>query len=524
MAVETGRESTAETTSSSNMFSAWNILVLILVASLLLFWKSWVSLAEVWEQREAYAHGYLIAIISVGLIFRLRPVLKAEQPNPQLTGLLPLSAFVLVWLLMRLAGIQIVELLLLPPILWAACLTVLGWRISTQLALPFFYLYFAIPIWHSGNIVLQSLTVQATEVLVTAAGFLAYIDGNRVFLSSGTFQIADGCSGLNFFIVAVALSVLYGYLYLPNIYRRVALVIIAVIFAVVMNWMRVFIIIYAGYVTDMQHYLVTVDHKAFGWAMFALVLVPIILIARRLEGNPADISKEKVVVPHERVGINVIQKRKTVQALVGVAALLLLASSLEVIKTSSSKTVCGNIKISNENSVWQVNDSVKGDWAPAFIGATSEVLKHYSNGQYVVTLYANLYSEQSQGAELIGYQNKIQGDGSWKKGSSAINKIKLDDDVVWEVREVLLEAGNGNKRVVYFWYVIDGLKSINDLTAKLWQGLFLLTGRPYSGLIAVSSRCEQNDCKVARSSLDNWLEEEWAGSNQALVYLRTDCE
>ena len=39
------------------------------------------------------------------------------------------------------------------------------------------------------------------------------------------------------------------------------------------NWVRVYVIIEAGYLTNMQHYLVRVSHYWFGWGVFALALV-----------------------------------------------------------------------------------------------------------------------------------------------------------------------------------------------------------------------------------------------------------
>lgn len=524
MARETGRRSAAETIPTSNMFSAWNLLVLILAISLLFLWKSWDSLADIWNQRSEYSHGYVIAIISIGLFLKLRPELNTEKTNPQLAGLLLLSAMLFVWLLMRLASIQTVELLMLPIIVWLMCLTALGWPISKKLIFPLFYLYFAIPIWQSGNFILQSLTVKATEGFLAVAGILAYIDGNRVFLTSGTFKIADGCSGINYFIVAVALSVLYGYLYLPNIYRQTALVIIAVILALVMNWLRVFIIIYAGYATDMQHYLVTVDHVTFGWFLFALFLVPLLLIARQLEDNNANISTKKIAMTHEQQGFVIDHKRKTIPALIAIAVLLVSVSLFEVIKAAPSQETCVSIQVSSGNNIWREDNSMKGDWSPVYIGVESEEFKHYRNGEQYVTLYANLYSHQSQGEELIGYENKIEGDNGWVQSDSTINRIALDDDVTLTVREILLEAGSNNRRIIYYWYNIDGLKSIDDLTAKLWHGVFMLVKRPYSGLIAVSSRCEQENCEIARSNLDDWLMNEWKNSELILMHSQPDCE
>ncbi len=44
----------------------------------------------------------------------------------------------------------------------------------------------------------------------------------------------------------------------------------------------------AGYLTDMQHYLVRVDHYYFGWALFAVAMAVFFLLARGKPPTPPD--------------------------------------------------------------------------------------------------------------------------------------------------------------------------------------------------------------------------------------------
>lgn len=522
MALETGRKRIRDSASITIMCSAWGMLVLVWLVSVVTLWSSWTALADVWLHRSAYSHGYIIALISLGLIFRLRPSLATEKPAPQLAGLALLAVLLILWLFMRLAGIQIVELLLLPVIVWSACMTVLGWRISVRLIFPFGFLYFAIPVWHSGNFILQWLTVKAVGVLIKTVGFLAHIKGNFVFLTSGTFEIADGCSGLNFFIVGVAITLLYGYLYLPDLRRCTILLLVGVVLAIVMNWIRVFIIIYVGYLTDMQHYLVTVDHTNFGWALFALMFVPLFMIARKLEGAGANTNASSLT-PNQ-VNTDLPQcKRNVTLGIFATTALLIIVSTFEMIQTSSSQESCAPIHIPQESAGWRRVDSLENDWSPVYAGAAEEILRHYDNGRHVVTLYVNLYSDQSQGSELIGYENHIEGSGMWRQQESSRKIINLDQDVSWEVGEILLESVKNERRIIYFWYDVGGHRVIDNLTAKLWQGYSRFVGNSQAGIIAVSSLCTNDDCTNARSALQGWLQKEWADNNEAMKFWNGDC-
>ena len=51
----------------------------------------------------------------------------------------------------------------------------------------------------------------------------------------------------------------------------VQLVVMAVL-ALLANWVRVYTVIEAGYLTDMKHHLVSVGHYWFGWCVFAVAL------------------------------------------------------------------------------------------------------------------------------------------------------------------------------------------------------------------------------------------------------------
>ncbi len=522
LAAETDRKPVKGSISITMTRSAWGMLVFVLLVSLVTLWPSWTALADAWINRAAYSHGFLIAVICVGLILRLRPGFAAEIPDPQIAGILLLTALLIIWLFMRFAGIQIIELLLLPAVVWAACFTVMGWRVSARLLFPFGFLYFAIPVWHSGNFILQWLTVQAVERMISAAGFLAYIDGNFVFLSSGAFEIADGCSGLNFFIVGTAISMLYGYLYLPDLRRRTILLLAGVLMAIVMNWVRVFIIIYAGYLTDMQHYLVKVDHTNFGWALFALLLVPLVMIARRLEGKAESSDYSSIRSNHVNADL-AAYKTSTSLAFVGTAALMITASIFGMIQNGSSQLSCEPIRIPQQSGDWRLVDKLENDWSPVFAGAADEAMRHYENGRHVVTLYMNIYSEQSEGSELIGYENHIEGAGKWKHSGSARKKIYLDEGVVWDVSETILKSDEGERRIIYYWYIVGGHKAVDDLTAKLWQGYSRLAGNSQAGIMAISSLCTNDDCAGARAGLQQWLNNEWAKNNKALMLWAGDC-
>ena len=205
------------------------------------------------------------------------------------TGMVVLLASSVAWSVAWLAGIEVAHQALLPVLLLASVATFGGWRVARVAALPVGYLYFAIPVWDQVNGLLQQLTIVAVTGLLKLLAIPAYIDGPYVHLGSGSFEIAGGCSGLHFFIVACAIAVLFGEQGRDTLRTRIKLVLIAGAMAMVMNWVRVATIIIAGYLTDMQSFLVKVDHYYFGWALFGVLLVIFYWLVPRwlkLQHNP----------------------------------------------------------------------------------------------------------------------------------------------------------------------------------------------------------------------------------------------
>ena len=270
-------------------FGTWNrgggllLFGIVAAASVLLFLDSWQALAGRWLQWSyGYDHGWLIAALPAWLVWRERNVLAAGRPC--WPGLILVAGAAAGWLLARAADVGIGQEILLPVPLWGATLTVFGPVAARALAFPLGFLYFAIPIWDFVNPFLQAATTAVVGAMLVVTGVPSLVEGNIVTIPAGRFEIAGGCAGVAFFMTAGALAALYGHLHYDGRWgRRLLLLVIAFAGAMVLNWVRVYVVIVAGHLTDMQHYLVRVDHYTFGWALFTVALLPFYVIARRIE-------------------------------------------------------------------------------------------------------------------------------------------------------------------------------------------------------------------------------------------------
>ncbi len=264
-------------------------VALLAAIALVAFRPSMSALAALWSDpfRRTYEHGYLIAAIVAWLIYRDRHRLAALPARPSVMLLAAGLAASLAWAVAVRAGIQTAHLVIWPVALWCSAGGILGWRAARILAFPLACLYLAMPIWEPLLPWLQHATVAANRVLIGLAGIPAWVEGSNVHLAAGTFAIDERCSGLSYLVAGVSLAVLLGQFNREPARRRWLLVVLAGVLALVSNWLRVFTVIVAGHLTDMQHYLVQVDHIGLGWVLFGIVFVVFFLLVRLLPATAA---------------------------------------------------------------------------------------------------------------------------------------------------------------------------------------------------------------------------------------------
>ena len=264
------------------MSRAFMAVCLILAACVAAFWPSFEVLLRYWNDTRAMGmtHGWLIAAIVMWLLWRERRVEGAATPCWACLAIA--VALWLVWFVALRAGLQIVHLALVPPIGWLLVAGALGLPLARRYAYPLGYFYFAIPLWGSLTPPLQWTTIYAVRFMLRATGVPAYFQGNVVQIPEGHFEIVGGCSGLHYFLVSLAVASLYSHIHRDPPRRHLTIVAIAGVAAILLNWLRVYTVIVSGHLTDMQSFLVRVDHYWFGWGLFGIAMTLALWVASRV--------------------------------------------------------------------------------------------------------------------------------------------------------------------------------------------------------------------------------------------------
>ena len=450
--------------------------------------QTWRELWPLWMDtvNKTYTHGPLVALVSLWLVWWKRDELRSAAVRPVPWAIPMVLLLSLGWMVVAKAGILTLHAALWPLLAWFSLFATCGWRVARVMSFPLAYLWFAVPIWDHLNGSLQAGTVVAVDLLNRITHVPALVHGNFVTIPSGQFEIASGCSGLHYFMVALAIAALAGELHRDRPKTRMMLLALAAALALLTNWLRVYLIILAGYLTDMQHYLVRVDHYKFGWVVFALAMLVFFLVVRKL---PVD----------HAAGASLAAPPATSGQLRGVLAGLLATVLLPI--ASWAATAGKEDRVTPHVTAPELPGftgpvSPSPAWRPVFKGPEAELRVAYvSAGGRVVDYYANSYTSQSQSGELIGYSNRLVSGPVLREGRDV---GIVGAGVFKDLPLRRLDAGSSSSVdwVIVSHYYVDERHMTNPLLTQLAIGFHDLWRTSPSGIRAAAAPCH-GDCESA---------------------------
>jgi EpsI family protein len=477
----------------------WMILALALLVTLV-YWPSPAVYYEEWRDfvNITFTHGWLVLAVCVALVVWSRREIAAAPVRFWPLALLPLGGCILVWLVCYWASIEELHIAIFPAIFWLAVTAAFGLRVGLLLAFPVAFFYFAVPSWSQLGNPLQELTVFAMRGFFWLTGPRVLISGDTIHIPNGTFVIEEGCSGLHFMIVGLAVAALHGELRRDPWRVRIMQLGLMAILALLANWVRVYTIIEAGYLTDMRSYLVSVSHYWFGWGVFAVALVLFFGLTTLFgPGAPPEPARDALLrpvapgPPAPLAGLAV-----TVLVLVALPAVSWGLRTLQPAPALSAAVAPG------ARAPWASAPSdTRSSWMPAFPGADQEQRFAYTNTTGdIVELFRVAYRTQRQGAELVGSGSTVTGKRLKIRSEEVINTPS------GAFRETEVADRSGALSLIWWRYEIAGRDFVTPLASQLWYGIEAIASNPPAALIAYRAACgTAKDCEDARGLLREFV-------------------
>jgi exosortase A len=463
-------------------------VVVLLLLTLVFYQHTVLYLTGLWNQLDIgeYAHGYLVLAISGYLIFNKRQTLSALTPCPEYRALLAVVAASMLWMVSALVDVEMLQavglLLLVLVLVW----TVLGNQVMRVLAFPILFIGFAIPIWSPFSPVLQNLAADSVFWAIRLLSIPALRQDNMIVLPAGTLSIEEACSGLRYLLAALTLGTLYAYMNYSSLRARLIVVLVSAGSAVLANMLRVFIVVYLAYTTEMQHPFVD-DHLSLGWYLFAGLIAILLFLDARLHSRSPLAEPGEPGMQQDVTTANVCKPGYPYIMFVAGAGLLVSIAPAVVYQAnhpSAGAPVNAAPELPQQAGGWTRTRVSTDSWMPVYHGAVNQQQLYQKDSDRVV-LYMGYYPTQKQGEELINDLNNISNEEVWRTVYPRARVRAIGNQ---QVLEQMLDNRAKQQRLVWYWYNVAGKLTTNKYEAKLLQVLGLLTGESWAFVVAVAAQ------------------------------------
>ncbi|MBI2871187.1 MAG: exosortase [Candidatus Omnitrophica bacterium] len=210
----------------------------------LIYRGTWVWLYQRWTAPDTYySHGFLIAPVSLYLIWRKRALLVPAVSGGAGAGYFLIAGGLLIHLMSRWAGVGFVSGLTLVPVLLGFVHVFYGSRALRELFFPIAFLMAMVPLplelIARLSFSLKMLSTAWALVWLGAAGIGAVQEGSFIRMSEASILVGDVCSGLRSLIALLALGALVAYFLKVSWWRRAVVFLSAAPVALLVNTARI---------------------------------------------------------------------------------------------------------------------------------------------------------------------------------------------------------------------------------------------------------------------------------------------
>lgn len=228
------------------------------------------------EEESNYSHGFLIPIISLFLIWKMKDKLKEIPITSSTKGLILLCAGLLIHLVSRCFLIDFVSGCSLIIVIYGLCLYLLGVRMTKKLIFPISFLIFMVPLPAVFTLALtfhmkMFATYWATGV-TNLIGIPAVMEGATIILPNDFLEIGEPCSGIRSLITLLALSSLFAYFLSISYLKKIILFFATIPIALLSNLVRIVFLTIVTYVYGQKAALEEPGHTISGLLVYIVAL------------------------------------------------------------------------------------------------------------------------------------------------------------------------------------------------------------------------------------------------------------
>ena len=420
-----------------------------------------------------YSHAYLIPFITLYLYYQLQSDgLLVYRSNFSWLGFILLCISCYGLFLTASAQISVGYWLSSLGIIIAAIIML--YQYSWRVIFPTAFLILIIPLWGPLAVILQGISVNAVSFMMGFTGIPTYVEGNFVSIPAGVFEIAGGCSGLRYFIVSVAISSLFVFLNMKNTRNIALFILVAIIGALITNWIRITLLIIIGQYTNMTSSLMT-DHNNFGWYLFAPFMIMLFVLGNRLT---------------EDLSTPTLKSTQIINSKINIPTIILIAIGLLISSTTISNNLITDQQLISK-SLEKYNE--QQELTPFIQNYTRVNNNNFTIDKHEISIKTYEFSGYDLDSKPTFYNNKLAPD-SWRVNNSDLYKQ-------WNIVELAQKA---QKSLVASSFQVNTQFFTNKSKFKIARIKAAISGTKATKLHWLTIHCKTN-CELEKTTLKQVL-------------------
>jgi exosortase A len=492
---------------------AWRSPLLALALALawitICFFDTAAAMVGIWARSDTFAHGFVVAPISLWLIWRMRARLFDLTPRPSVMVVPLLAAAGFVWLVGEAAAVNVATQFAFVAMLVLVVPTLLGIQVARTMLFPLAFLFFSVPFGEFLMPALMSQTADFTIVALRASGIPVYREGLQFVIPTGRWSVVEACSGIRYLIASIVVGALFAYLNYSSVRKRIAFMAVSIVTPIVANWLRAYMIVMLGHLSS-NRLATGLDHLVYGWVFFGLVMLVMFWIGSRFRdaSDVAEPSNAAAIVNHS-------DNRRIARALIGVVLATVLWPFLDrAIASRNGSTTLYSIEVPG----WQAVRGQAPSFTPSFQGPSAVYQEELAQGDRRAGVYVAYYRGQNADRKLVSSENLLvrSDDHVWNTILMGTRKVELGGTTT-DVGTAQVRRASGELLTAWQWYWVDGALTASGLQAKVRIAWNMLRGRgDDSAAIVVYALADGKDQARTDAMLQDFLAAGWPAISHVL--------
>lgn len=489
---------------------AWGLTGVLWLGILLAYHEQVALVLQSWETMPSHAHGYVVLVVVTYFVWGKRHALASLPQVPSGMGLAALAVAAIAALAGQLVSAASVVQFAVVFMLQAAAWAVMGNRIFRVLFGPLCFLFFAIPFGHDILPTLMDWTADATVMGLRASGVPVFQENRFFIIPSGSWSVIEACSGVRYLLTSFFVGSIFAYVTYSRWYKRLVFVLWMLLLSLFANWLRAYVIVMAAHLSNNEWGL-GLSHLAFGWVIFAIVVVVSFAVGSRWHDVPPA-RQEKPSGIASPVGRTVGSAIAAALLILGVAQTAghVLNKPARPAPALDLATVLGDLE-----KVQHARPMI----VPKFIEPSALYAANYRFGEGEVGVTVAYYRNQKQGAELINYNNVLEPSQKWtwnrsqhtEATASGVPGLRVENYVQREMKAVVATV-----------YWVGGYTTTSQSASKLYQAINLLRGKGDDAAMLVITATEQQSPEAAMELVKAFVREKLPRILKYLDFIQTE--